>query len=96
MVDRVIETAPAVREEDGVTIIPVVEEQLVVTKRLVLKEEIHLRKVRTTTRATEDVTVRKQRAEVVRLDADGREFVRDAQPQRPEPPRSGLRFLKDW
>ena len=37
-----IETAPAVREEDGVLIIPVVEEQLVVTTRLILKEEIRI------------------------------------------------------
>ena len=35
-----VEVLPAVREEDGVLIIPVVEEQLVVTTRLILKEEI--------------------------------------------------------
>src|SRR6476619_6455378 len=47
MIERVprgvpIETAPAEREEDGVLIIPVVEEQLVVTTRLILKEEIRI------------------------------------------------------
>ena len=34
-----VETTPTVREEDGVLIVPVVEEQLVVTTRLILKEE---------------------------------------------------------
>ncbi|WP_434771029.1 YsnF/AvaK domain-containing protein [Pseudomonas entomophila] len=34
---------PQTRVEDGVTIIPVLEEVLVVEKRLVLKEELHIR-----------------------------------------------------
>ena len=41
-VDREVEAAPPVRTEGDVTIIPVVEEILVVEKRLILKEEIHL------------------------------------------------------
>src|SRR3954465_9597176 len=43
-IDRVIaegEAAPQVRDEGGVTIIPVLEEVLVVEKRLILKEEVH-------------------------------------------------------
>ena len=48
-VDRVprgvpVEVAPAVREEDGVLIVPVLEEQLVLTTRLILKEEIRITK----------------------------------------------------
>jgi stress response protein YsnF len=35
--------APRIRTEDGVTIIPVLEEVLVVEKRLVLKREIRIR-----------------------------------------------------
>jgi uncharacterized protein (TIGR02271 family) len=42
-VGREIDQVPAIREEDGVTIIPVVEEVLVVEKRLFLKEEVHIR-----------------------------------------------------
>ena len=65
------EAAPVARVEDGVTIIPVLEEILVVEKRLVLKEEVHIRQ----TSADEDVevpvTLRKQRAVVERLSADG-------------------------
>ena len=45
-----IDVVPSVREEDGVLIIPVVEEQLVVTKRLILKEEIRITR-RSRTRA---------------------------------------------
>ncbi|MBX9761201.1 MAG: YsnF/AvaK domain-containing protein [Beijerinckiaceae bacterium] len=36
------EALPQVRTENGVTIIPVLEEILVVEKRLVLKEEVHV------------------------------------------------------
>ena len=37
-----IDAVPVAHEEDGVLIIPVVEEQLVVTTRLILKEEIRI------------------------------------------------------
>ena len=43
-----VETLPAAREEDGVLIIPVVEEQLVATSRLILKEEIRITRQRRT------------------------------------------------
>ncbi len=42
--DRVIEAAPNARQDGDVMIIPVVEEILIVEKRLVLKEELHIRK----------------------------------------------------
>jgi uncharacterized protein (TIGR02271 family) len=58
--------APRIRTEDGVTIIPVLEEVLVVEKRLVLKREIRIRK-RTTSQTVEiPVSLRKQRAKVER------------------------------
>jgi stress response protein YsnF len=41
---RMVETAPEIRTESDVTILPVVEEVLVVEKRLVLKEELHIRR----------------------------------------------------
>ena len=57
-----VEVAPAAREEDGVLIIPVVEEQLVVTTRLILKEEIRItRRVRTEV-VREPVRLRSERA----------------------------------
>lgn len=59
---------PGVRLEGDTTIIPVVEEQLVVEKRLVLVEEIHV--VRRTRTALEEIPVmlRSERAEVERED----------------------------
>lgn len=47
-IDQEIDELPELRHEGNVLIVPVVEEQLVVTKRLVLKEELHItRRVRT-------------------------------------------------
>ncbi|HVL71046.1 MAG TPA: DUF2382 domain-containing protein [Beijerinckiaceae bacterium] len=65
-VDREVAEAPRVRTEGDVTIVPLVEEVLVVEKRLVLKEEIHLR--RTTRQAPVEVPVevRRSKAEVER------------------------------
>src|SRR4051794_36890667 len=40
--DRVVESAPPIRTDGDVTVIPVLEERLVVEKRLVLVEEIHV------------------------------------------------------
>jgi uncharacterized protein (TIGR02271 family) len=63
-----VDVAPAVREEDGVLIVPVLEEQLVVETRLVLKEEIRITKKSRTEFVRESVRLRSQRAEVVRLE----------------------------
>jgi len=46
-VGQVIDAVPDIREEGDLTVIPVVEEQIVVTRQLVLTEEIHLRRIRT-------------------------------------------------
>ena len=45
-VNRVITEIPQTRQEGDVTIVPVVEEVLVVEKRLLLKEEIHIERKR--------------------------------------------------
>ncbi len=65
------EVPPAVREEDGVTIIPVLEEILVVEKRLVLKEEVHVRRSTAAEDVEVPVTLRRQRAVVERVSPDG-------------------------
>jgi uncharacterized protein (TIGR02271 family) len=67
-VGRVVERAEPPREADGVTIVPVYEEKLVVEKRLVLTEEIHIRRRRTERREPVEVVIRKERAEIERLD----------------------------
>ncbi|ANY84794.1 hypothetical protein BB934_39160 (plasmid) [Microvirga ossetica] len=69
-IDRIVETAPEIRTEGDVTIVPALEEVLVVEKRLVLKEEVHIRR-RVESEAVEvPVTLRKQRAIVERLVPD--------------------------
>lgn len=71
-IDRVIadgDPLPQVRTEDGITIIPVLEEILVVEKRLVLKEELHLRQTSSVEDVEVPVTVRRQHAVVERLPA---------------------------
>lgn len=67
-VNRPVDAVPPVREEGNLTIIPIVEETLVVERRLILKEEIHLRRVRTTTRHRETVTLRDEEAVVERAE----------------------------
>jgi stress response protein YsnF len=69
-IDKVVETAPEIRTEGNVTILPVVEEVLVVEKRLVLKEELHIRRRVETETVEVPVTLRKQRAVIERLDPD--------------------------
>jgi stress response protein YsnF len=67
---------PRIRTEGDVTIFPVVEEVVVVEKRLCLKEEVRITK-RVTTELTETpITVRKQRAVIERLNSEG-ELVTD-------------------
>jgi len=41
-IDRTIEAVPPIRQEGDITIIPVVEEVVVVERRLVLKEEVRV------------------------------------------------------
>lgn len=65
-VGQTIETMPSVRQEGDVTIIPVVEEVLVVERRLMLKEEVHIRRIKTTERHQEQITLRRQEATVFR------------------------------
>ena len=65
-VGRVVDAIPEIRQEGDVTILPVVEEELVVLRRLVLREEVHVRRVQTTRRHVETVSLREQQAVVTR------------------------------
>lgn len=65
-INRVVESAPETRREGDVLIIPVVEEEVVMVKRLVFREEIHVRE-RTTQRTEQfTVNVRSEKAEISR------------------------------
>ena len=70
LIGRLVEEVPPVRQEGDVTIMPVVEEEVVVTRRLFLKEEVHLRRVRTTGRHVETVSLREQTVAVTRTPLD--------------------------
>ena len=62
---------PAVREEGDLTIIPVVQEVLVVEKKLILTEEVHIRRMRAVERHAQPVILRSQRAVVEREESSG-------------------------
>jgi uncharacterized protein (TIGR02271 family) len=86
-IGRVIDAMPAVKDEGDLLVVPVVEETVVVERRLVLKEELHIRRVQTTERYRDTVKLRYQTAEVTRIPAqkpttDGEPV---AGPARPNP-----------
>lgn len=66
------EAAPAVRTEGNLTIVPVLEEIVVVEKRLLLKEEVHILRDATSETVEVPVALRKQRAVVERTGPDGK------------------------
>ncbi len=65
-IGRVVEAIPPIREENGMTIVPVVEEKLVVVRRLVLTEEVRFERVRATERHAETVVLRRQEVTVTK------------------------------
>ncbi|MBB5696339.1 YsnF/AvaK domain-containing protein [Muricoccus pecuniae] len=66
-IDQEVAEAPATREENGVLIVPVIEEILVIEKRLILREEIRLHFVDGEETVEQAVERRLQRATVERL-----------------------------
>ena len=70
-VGRVVDEAPLARADGDTTIMPVVEERFVVVKQLFLKEELHIRHVVERDVVRETVSLRRQKAVVERLGADG-------------------------
>lgn len=65
-----VDVVPQVREVDGVTIVPVIEEEMVVTRRLVLARELHIHRDRTTQEVAEPVTLRAERAVIEQTSTD--------------------------
>ncbi|RZA30855.1 MAG: DUF2382 domain-containing protein [Proteobacteria bacterium] len=62
------EDAPVARwEDDGTLVVPVVEEVLIIERRLVLREEVRLKLVATDELFEQLVTLRRQHADVERL-----------------------------
>jgi stress response protein YsnF len=68
-VGRPVDRVPPVRHEGDTTTVPVVGEALRVERRLVLKQEVRIRRVRTTERRREKVALRHPEAVVTRQEA---------------------------
>jgi uncharacterized protein (TIGR02271 family) len=66
-IGRQVNSMPAIRNEGDTIVIPIVEEVLIVERRLLLKEEVRVRRIRSTERHQESVTVRHHEAVVTRL-----------------------------
>ena len=71
-VNKFIDGPVTTRQEGDTTIVPVVEEVLVVEKRLMLREEVHVTRRRVTTQQRQNVTLRREEARVLR---DGVELL---------------------
>jgi len=69
-VNRIVDGPVAIREEGDTTIIPLLEEIIVVEKRLVLREELHVRKRRVEEPHTEQITLRREEAHIERQNAE--------------------------
>jgi uncharacterized protein (TIGR02271 family) len=70
-IERTVSSVPPVRQEGDTLVIPVVEERVVVEKRLFLREEIRITRRRSTTRASERVRLRSEHVEVEHIGEGG-------------------------
>jgi len=76
-VDQPVTRVPVIRTENGITIVPVLEEILVVEKRLILREELHIKQEVSHETVEVPVSLRKQRAVVERVDAQGQRITEE-------------------
>lgn len=66
-IQRVVDGPIPVRYEDDTVIVSILEEVLVVEKRLMLKEELHIRKQRREAHQPQHITLRREEAHIERL-----------------------------
>ncbi len=66
MLNQVVEEVPPVRQEGDTTVYPVVEERMILTKQLVLREEVHVTRRDTQKLDTQVVTLRREHLTVER------------------------------
>jgi uncharacterized protein (TIGR02271 family) len=69
-VNEVIDSPQKARYEGNTLIIPLIEEELVVQKRLVLREELRVTKKRRETLNKQDVTLRREEVSIDRLEPE--------------------------
>lgn len=76
-VERELTAAPEIRVEGDLTIIPVVEERLIIEKKLFLVEEVHVRRLQGVERIEQPVMLRRQRVVVDRMESGGGQSEED-------------------
>lgn len=76
-INQVVDEPVAVRYEGDTTIVPLLEEVLVVEKRLVLREEVHIKKLHKEVRAPQEVPLRQERIEINRIPASDQNSGQD-------------------
>lgn len=79
-VNRPLDAPVGVRYEGDTMIIPILEEMLVVEKRLVLKEEVRVTRRSTEVRAAQRITLRREVADVERIEDTGPRTRRERDP----------------
>jgi uncharacterized protein (TIGR02271 family) len=90
-VNRPLDAPVSPREEDDWLVVPIMEEVLVVEKRLMLTEEVRIRKRQVTEERRVRETVRRERVEIEDATLSGVDGLREAaergllEPARPEP-----------
>ena len=78
LLNRPVETAPGVRQEGDTTIYSLVEEQLVITRQLILREEVRVTRRDTEHRDTRTVTLQREHLDITRTPLTDREPTEDA------------------
>ncbi len=73
-IGRQVDAVPPIRQEGDTTVLSVVEETVVVERRLILKEEIHIRRLHVSERHQEAVILRKQEAVITRIEPNNAEL----------------------
>lgn len=68
-IEREVTERPTIRHEGDVLIVPLLEEVMVVEKRLILREELHIRRLVTREEVEVPLTLRRERGVVERVGA---------------------------
>lgn len=65
-INKFVDSPPEITNNGDTMIIPVIQEQIVIQKRLVLVEELHVRRKLVETKHKEEVTIRKEDVDIER------------------------------
>jgi uncharacterized protein (TIGR02271 family) len=87
-VGRFVSERTEPRQDGDLLIVPIYEEQVVVTKRLLLREELHVRRVTSSRRQVFDDSLRRERVDVADPDNTGLVHERYPTPDEDDDPDS--------